>query len=152
MANIAYNEGLIYWNNWEDTATPSYTVKAALVKTNYTPNKDDTTMTTIASTYEVADTDGATPSYSRAEVTGRTETIDTSNDWVKYDADDVLWSGLDTDDPVTAVVLYIEDSATPSDDSLATLLAYCDFDTVTPNGTNFTVVWPSTGVARLRQA
>lgn len=151
MANLAYNEGLIFWNNWEDSATPAYTIKAALVGTSYSPDKDDSSLTAIAG-FEAVDSDGATPSYDREELTGRTEVIDTGSDYVIYDATDTLWSGLDTDDPVSAAVIYIEEETATPTDAGATLLAYMDFDTVQPNGTNFTIIWPSTGVARLRQA
>lgn len=149
MASVAYNIGLIHWNNWEETSTPQYAVKCALVGTSYAPVKTHSSMDDV--TGEALDS-SATPSYFRQLVSNRVETVDNVANLIKYDADDVVFPQLLTDDPVSGAVLYIEDSIDPGNDSLSILLAYCDFDTTNTNGTDLTVVWPSAGVARLRQA
>lgn len=154
MADVYYNEGLIYWNDWElPAATPvtvGYEIGIALIENGYSPASTDSSMTAVSGD-EVVDSQ-ATPTYARQYLQNRTETIVGGSNWVSYDADNVLWTALITDNPVDGVVLYLTDSTLPVDDADTVLLVYFDVPTVQPNGTDFTVQWDTDGVTTLKQA
>jgi hypothetical protein len=145
MASVVYNSGIPLWPGIVSGATPSLVVKIALIKSSYTANKDHVNMTSF-NTHEIA----ADPSYTRKTLTNITQTIDTVNDRVVYDADDLTWTELANAQAVRGVVIFVEEGVTEAERKL---LAFFDNGTnILPNGTDFSVVWDSSGIVRFRQA
>ena len=151
MANVLYTSGIPWLGLFADAATPSgMTIKVALMKSSYSPNKDHDTMTdTTPASNEVVDT--AFGSYARQELLNQLETVNDTNDRVEYDGDDVTFPTLTTDDPVAGFIVYVDFTPGSPDDDNTQLLAYYDIVDRQPNGTNFVIAWSSLGLITAEQ-
>jgi len=137
MASAIYNEfkakiGSIDWAN--------DTIKVALVTSSYTldidahSNFDDITNEVSGTGYTAGG----------AALANKTVTRDDTNDWAKYDADDVTWANS----TITArgAVIYKDTGTT----STSTLVAYVDFVTdKSSSAGDFIIQWHTDGVFRL---
>jgi hypothetical protein len=139
MANVIYNnfkKELLGGNIDLD----SDSIKVALVSSSYTPDADqhdffnDVTNEVSGTGYSAGGEALVNPSL----------TIDTDNDRVKFDADDVAWESS----TITARGAVVYKST--GDASTSPLMLYLDFGTnrVSSNST-FTLQWDSAGILRL---
>lgn len=140
MASQIYNEykGKIGTINWADNA--GTTIKVALVTSAYVPNIDTHLNFTDISSEVV----GTGYTAGGMATTTRAITVDTANDWSKFDADDVTWATS----TITArgAIVYL-DTGTPA---TSTLIAYVDFVTDKASSAgDFVVQWHTDGVFRI---
>lgn len=141
MASSCYNRGLtiVSKTNWES----GLTLKAALVKSTYTFDKDHHDMADVsANECDVA-------SYARATVANPTATQDDTNDWVKFDLDDVAWPTLESGNTIGGMVIFEDTGAGDGDKDL---IVFIDFTNTATNGGSFTVQISSNGAFRLKHA
>lgn len=139
MANVVYNsfkknigDGTI---DWDDNSTT--TIKCMLVTSSYSPDIDLHSVKNDI-TNEVSGT-GYTAGGNT--VANRAITQDNTNDWAKYDGDDVVWSSSS----ITArgAVLYKD----TGDGSTSPLVAYIDFGTDQQSvSADFTIQWNADGI------
>lgn len=115
----------------------AHTLKLALV-TGYTPNIDTDHDWSDVSGDEVSD---ASYAAGGATLASKVVSLDSGNDYGKFDAADVTWSGLDVGTPSHAV-LY--DDTHASD----VLIAYWVLSTAS-NGGDYTIQWHSDGILTL---
>lgn len=109
------------------------TIKVAFMSTSYTPNIDtedfyDDISASIAS--------GSTDQT----LANKTLTIDTTNDIVKFDADDISISGQS----FTSNMLVLYKSTGVA--STSALICYIDITTISPTGGSVTVPWNASGI------
>jgi len=109
------------------------TIKVAFMSTSYTPNIDtedfyDDISASIAS--------GSTDQT----LANKTLTIDTTNDIVKFDADDISISGQSFTSDM--LVLYKSTGVA----STSALICYIDITTISPEGGSVTVPWNASGI------
>jgi len=137
MASAIYNEykkeiGKIDWT--------SDTIKVMLVDSGYTLDIDaHSNVNNI--THEVS---GTGYTAGGATLANKSVTRDDTNDWSKYDADDVTWANS----TITArgAVVYLDTGTA----STSTLIAYVDFVTdKSSSAGDFIIQWHTDGVFRL---
>lgn len=115
------------------------TIKCALV-TGYTPNID-----THDFFDDVSGTEESGTGYTAggATLASKTVTLDTTDDEGVFDADDVVFTGLDVGTPSHAI-LY-KDTGTPA---TSLLISYIELG-VASNGSNYTIAFNAEGVINL---
>lgn len=131
MASIMYNEGNQSIID-RDIDLAANTIKAMLVNSTYTPNKDD----------QFIDTGGASDAVD-ARLSGTTDQTlankaigkDDTNDFAYFDADDVVFSAVTTGQTAVGVVIY-KDTGTPT---TSKLIAYLDITDTPTNGGDITI-------------
>ena len=152
MANFVYTKflermalGDVEW----DTAD----IRCALMKSTYTPDKDDDFMSTIVA--NEADCTGYTGGWGgagRVVLGTKTVTIDDANDRIELDGQtDPTWAALGngTNNTLGSAIIFIKGT---SDDSDATLIAAIDTVTGSPsfpfltNGSSFTMTLDADGL------
>ncbi len=139
MANILYNKGKTeILKGGIDLLTD--TIKAALVTSSYTPDKDaDTFFDDV--TNEVSGTGYTAGGKALAN---KTVTQDDTNDRAEFDADDATWTVATI--TARAAVVY-KDTGTAS---TSLLIAYIDFgQDYSTLGEDFTVEWDTEGILYL---
>lgn len=140
MASGVYNlakgrlgDGTIDWDG-------SATFRVLLVDSTYTFEPDNQFVSDV-SAKEIA------PSgYARQTLTGRTVTVDQTNDRAVYDATDTAFGALGTGATIGGAIVYQRvgaDDSTPSDDIL---IAFLDCPDAPTNGGTITVQYAATGV------
>ena len=117
------------------------TVKALIVESTYTFNDNHVFVSDI--TNEVTNSSGT--GYARKTLTGKTVTVDQANDRVVFDASDVIYTAVETNETWDAVILYLDSGA----DATSKLIAYIEIDALVTNGSDASIVWASTGIFRL---
>jgi hypothetical protein len=142
MANYVYTAGIPYWTEWNGTTNPT----AALLKSGYVPDVDHNGVDDIAPGNEMS-TD---MTYVRKLLTTSAPSIDNANNWVKYDASDILWSALDTagGDIITGCLIFHDAGGA---DSANIPMVYFNFAGVDPAGADFTIVFGTNGVLTAMQ-
>lgn len=113
----------------------SDTIKARLVASSFTPNKDDIVMTG----YTAIGTDQTLGSKTRTE--------DTSNDRIVYDAADSTWTAVAGGSTIGWVAIY--KFVTNDADSIP--IAIIDVADLATNGGDITGPWAATGLFYLQQ-
>jgi hypothetical protein len=83
--------------------------------------------------------------YTRKTLTGKTVTVDQANDRVVFDASDVIYTAVETNETWDAVILYLDSGS----DATSKLIAYIEIDALVTNGSDASIVWASTGIFRL---
>lgn len=140
MASVTYNEYKIKVGqiDWSDNATT--TIKVALVTSAYVPNIDthqnfdDVTNEITGTGYTAGGT----------AVINRAITVDNTNDWGKFDADDATWATSTL--TARGGVIYL-DTGTPA---TSTLIGYIDFVAdKSSSGGDFVIQWHTDGVFRI---
>jgi hypothetical protein len=108
------------------------TIKAMLVNSTYTPNKDD----------QFIDTGGASDAVDARLTSTTDQTLgskaigkDTTSDFVYFDAADVVFSAVQTGQTAVGVVIY-KDTGTPT---TSKLIAYLDITDTPTNGGDITI-------------
>ncbi len=133
MAYFVYNEGAeslldgsVVW--------ASDTIKARLVASSATPNKDDTD---LASGYTAIGTDQTLGS--------KTRTKDTANDRIVYDAGNVTYTAVAGGSTVGWCIIYKDDGGN------GVPIAALDIDNTATNGGDITVAFSADGIFYLQQ-
>lgn len=137
MASFVYNDGA---NKLLGAATAivyaSDTIKARLTASSVTPNKDDTAMT------------GYTQIGTDQTLGSKTQTKDTTNDRIVYDAADSTWTAVAGGSTVGFVTIY----KFVTNDAGSTPIASIDITDTPTNGGDITVQYDATnGVFYLQQ-
>lgn len=148
MASLVYNIGSFRLQD-RTVDFASDTIEVILVKSTYTPNKDDTN--TVYAANEISGVSGYTGGYAGAgrKVLGtKTITNDTTNDRTVYDAADPSAWTLGTGDTIGAAIIGKKGSA---DDTTAIPLFYIDFTDTPTNGGTFTLSFSASGIAYTQQ-
>lgn len=129
MANLTYNEGIesVVDRNVDYIAD---TIKAMLVSSTYTPNKDDQFIDTGGASDPV-DARIGTDQTLGSKVTGK----DTTGDFAYFDAADPTWTAVAGGSTIAGVVIY-KDTGTPT---TSKVLAYLDVTDTATNGGDITV-------------
>lgn len=139
MASIFYND---FWGELmtKNLTLTGDTINCELHTSSYTPNKDHADSDLAAS--ECA----ASGNYSTGGVAlaNKAVTVDDTNDWGKFDADDCVWQAS----TITAQFAYIVDLTPATDCPVLTV----DFGgNVSSSGGNFTIQWHTNGIFTLAQ-
>lgn len=139
MADLLYTRGLASWG-----AFTSGTVTAMLLDDTHTPNIDNDFVADV-----VADelTNG---SYARVNLASRTQTIDDTNNLIKWDAADVTFSTLSGAESVGYCVLY-KFVTNDADSILLALFDLTDYALVT-SGADEVIRFGTNGISRVSQA
>ncbi len=148
MASLTYNEGS-YGIQHRDVDYLSDTIEIILVKSTYTPNKDDT-HTAIAAA-EISGVSGYTGGFGgsgRKTLGTKTITNDTTNDRTVFDAADPSAWTLGTGDTVGGAMVTKKGSAS---DATAVLLFFLDFTDTPTNGSTFTLTFDADGIGYTQQ-
>ena len=137
MASFVYNEAA---NHLLGTATAiswaSDTIKARLTASSVTPNKDDTVMT------------GYTQIGTDQTLGTKTQTKDTTNDRIVFDAADSTWTAVAGGSTVGYITIF----KFVTNDAGSTPIASIDITDTPTNGGDITVVYDATnGVFYLQQ-
>jgi hypothetical protein len=108
------------------------TIKAMLVNSTYTPDKDDQFIDTGGASDAVdARLSGTTDQTLANKVIGK----DTTSDFSYFDADDVVFTAVTTGQTAVGVVIY-KDTGTPT---TSKLIAYLDITDTPTNGGDITI-------------
>jgi len=139
MASFLYQRGVAHLLGAGDV-TASAAIKAMLVTSGYTPDKDhDFVADVTPGSNELSGT-----GYTRKTLTNVTCVPNDTTDRAVIDADDVTWTAINAG-TVAACILYVE----VTDDADRVLLAYIDsggFPIVT-SGQDLTLSWNANGIA-----
>lgn len=127
-------DGTISW------ATSS--IKALVVDSGHTFDDNDQFVSDVVAD-EVTNATGT--GYARKTLTGKTVTVVQADDRVIFDASDVTYSAVETNETWDAVILYLDSNT----DSTSKLICYIEIDALETNGSDATIVWASTGIFRL---
>jgi len=140
MASSLCNRGLtiVSKTNWES----GLTLKALLVVSTYTFDKDHATVSAVSAS------ESALASYTRKSLSNPTATQDDTNDWVKFDCDDVTWTTLETGETIGGMWIFADSGV----DSTSNLICFVDFTNTATTGGSFTVQISSNGAFRLKHA
>lgn len=148
MASFTYNVGS-YRIQDGTIDFASDTIEIILVKSTYTPDKDDTN--SVYSTAEISGVSGYTGGYGGAgrKVLGtKTITNDTTNDRTVYDAADPSAWTLGVGDTIGGAIIGKKGSA---DDTTAIPIFFLDFTDVPTNGSTFTLSFDASGIGFTQQ-
>lgn len=135
MASFVYNEGanglltpaVIVWS--------SDTIKARLVASSATINKDDTTMT------------GHTAIGTDQTLGSKTKTKDTTNDRIVFDAADPVWTAVAGGSTVGTVDIF----KFVTNDAGSTPIASLDITDTATNGGDITIQFDALGIFYLQE-
>lgn len=134
MANFTTNEGALQLQN-NSIVWASDTIKARLVATSATVNKDDTTLTP----YTAIGTDQTLAS--------KTRTKDTTNDRIVYDAADPIWTAVAGGSTVGGCIVF----KFVTNDAGSTPIFYIDLTDTATNGGDMMVQFHADGIGYTQQ-
>ena len=83
--------------------------------------------------------------YERKVLFGKTVTVDQANDRVTFDATDLSFTGVETNETWDAVAIYDNTGS----DATSRLICYLDIDTSVTNGSDASVTFSASGVFRI---
>jgi hypothetical protein len=149
MASLVYNEGARQLQSGGSVDYAADTIEIVLVKSTYTPNKDDSGATAMAG--EITGVSGYAGGFGgagRKALGTKTITKDTTNDRIVYDAADPSAWTLGAGDTIGGAVISKKGSA---DDTTAVPLFFLDFTDVPTNGSTFTIQFNAGGIAYTQQ-
>lgn len=152
MASLVYNVGSYNLQDPQSANAVDFktaTIEVILVKSTYSPNKDDTNSAYAAA--EISGVSGYTGGWGgagRKVLASKTITNDTTNDRTTYDAADPSAWTLGTGDTVGGAIIGKKGA---SDDTTAIPLFFLDFSDVPTNGGTFTLSFHADGIAYTQQ-
>lgn len=126
-----YNAGRDEMRNWEVE-----TFKALLVTASYTPDKDHEFVDDVSAN-ELSGT-----GYSRATIANPDRSVNTTDDVIVYDCDDVEFGTIDTGETARYMILYME----VNDDSDSPVVAWFDIGSQPTNDAPFVVEVAASGL------
>lgn len=136
MASFVTNEGAYQLSVAGGGITwSSATIKARLVATSATLNKDDTSMT------------GYTAIGTDQTLGSKTATKDTTNDRIVYDAADATWTAVTSGSTIGWVVIF----KFVTNDAGSTPIAIIDITDTPTNGGDIVAPWSANGIFYLQQ-
>lgn len=130
----AISDGTIAW--------ATSTIKALIVNSSHTFDDNDLFVSDVVAD-EVTNATGT--GYARKTLTGKTVTVVQANDRVVFDASDVIYTAVETNETWDAVILYLDSGS----DATSKLIACIEIDALETNGSDASIVWASTGIFRL---
>ena len=148
MASFTYNAGSLALQNG-GVVWSSDTIEVILVKSSYTPNRDDTN--SVYSTAEISGVSGYAGGFGgagRKVLASKTLTNDTTNDRTVYDAADPSAWTLGTGDTVGGAIIGKKGSAS---DATATPLFFLDVADTPTNGSSFALQFDALGIGYTQQ-
>jgi hypothetical protein len=148
MASLVYNVGS-YQLQHRDVDYLADTIEIILVKSTYTPNKDDTNSVYAAA--EISGVSGYTGGFGgagRKVLASKTMTNDTANDRTVYDAADPSAWTLGAGDTIGGAIIGKKGSAS---DATAIPLFFLDLTDTPTNGAAITVQFDANGIAYTQQ-
>jgi hypothetical protein len=117
-------------------------IRALVVDSGYTFDITEEFVSDVAGD-EVTNATGT--GYVRKTLTGKTVTVDQVNDRVVFDASDVTYTAVETNETWDAVILFLDTGT----DATSPLLCYVEIDALVTNGSDAIVQWASTGIFRI---
>lgn len=120
-----------------DIDVDSLALGAMLVTSSYTPNYDTHEFRADV-TNEVT---GTGYSAGGIALTGEAATLDTTNDWLKIDANDADFGTL-TVTGIAGLVIYVVTGSSATDN----LVSFHSFSSQSPSGVNFTYAFHANGI------
>lgn len=142
IVNTAKRDMLLAQWNWTGD-----TIKVMLVDSGYTPDADHDFVADVVAN-ELSGTgyvDGF-GNAGRQVLAGKTATADLANDRAEFDANNVVWSGINAGTIGAAVVM--KEVTNDADSPILAIITSADFPLVT-NGGDVTLKWDATGVLRI---
>lgn len=140
MASITYNKGAFQIQSGTLVYTTD-TIKAMLVQSSYTPNKDHNFVSdVVASEISVS-------GYSRQTLASKTLTEDDTNDRVVYDAADPAFGSLAAGQTIGGVVIFKDTGA----DGTSPLIFFNDTADTATNGNTVTFQIDAAGLGYTQQ-
>lgn len=119
---LALADGTVSWNN--------STIKALIVDSGHTFDKADEFVSDVSAD-EVTNAVGT--GYERKTLTNKTVALATNV--VTFDADDLIYSAVQTNETWDALIVYAEGSS----DADSVLLAYLNIDNLVTNGSDASI-------------
>ena len=135
MASFVYNEGANGLLSGGTITWASDTIKARLVASSATINKDDTTMT------------GHTAIGTDQTLASKTKTKDTTNDRIVCDAADPVWTAVAGGSTVGTVDIF----KFVTNDAGSTPIASLDITDTATNGGDITIQFDANGIFYLQE-
>lgn len=135
MASFTYNEGANGLTSGGTITWASDTIKARLVASAATINKDDTTMT------------GHTAIGTDQTLASKTKTKDTTNDRIVFDAADPVWTAVAGGSTVGTVDIF----KFVTNDAGSTPIASLDITDTATNGGDITIQFDANGIFYLQE-
>lgn len=147
MSSFTFNSGS-YGIQHQDIDFLIDDIELLLVKSSYTPNRDDTSSVYASAEISVAGYVGGFGGAGRRLLGGKTLTDDTVNNRTVYDATDPSNWTLDPGESVGGAIVGKKGTV---DDSDAVPLFFVDFTDKTTNGTPFNFAFDPSGIGRTQQ-
>ena len=145
MAAFVYNTAKqVGLQSGTSFAWASTVIKFTLVSNNYTPNPDHS-MASQFSGAELSEITSFTAGFAgliRQTLTGKTVTLNLTDDQVEYDAADMTWSAISAGTAYGAI--FLTESGANSDGNCPLIAFFSTAVTVT-NDTNFTLSFANSG-------
>lgn len=138
----AYLNGIKGLNNgtidWDDNSTT--TIKCALCTNAYVPDQDAHDFFNDVSASEVS---GTGYTAGGKAITTRAVNLDTTNNYIELDGDDVSWTGATF---TARYAIVYKDTGTST---TSPLIGYVDFGADVPvSAGTFSITWDATGIVR----
>jgi len=115
------------------------TLEVLLVDSNYTFNANHVNVSEI--TNEVTNNNGT--GYERKSVSGFSISLDSSNNKVNFDCNDVSYTAIDTNEDLRAMILYVKNT----NDSDSVLVGYFQGEVLPTNGSDISLAISVSGLA-----
>jgi hypothetical protein len=141
MASKLYNSGLGAISDGS-VAWLTSTIKALIVDSTYTFDDNDTVVSDVVAG-EVTNATGT--GYERKTLAGKTVTVDQANDRVVFDASDLTYTAIETNETWAGLVVFLDTGS----DATSKLICYLDIDALVTNGSDATISFDSAGLFRL---
>lgn len=139
MASNIYNQGLLKLANGSINFTTD-TIGVALLSPSATFNKAHATLDQVTAN-EVTNAVGT--GYERKTLANKSITL--AGDSVQFDADDVLFTAINTNENLGALVIYKDNTL----DTTRELIAYIDYSDLPTNGSDVNIQFNANGLFRI---
>lgn len=141
MPNVFYNRGK-YELSTGNTVWNSGTIQIALMSSSYSENADHNVLS------EITASELSTAGYTRQTLVGKSTTEDDSNDWVSFDATDVVWTsvGPTTNGPIIHGAAIFRSG---TNDTISPLICFLDLTNTQVNSGSITIQFPANGIFTL---
>lgn len=149
MASLVFNNAMLRaWTAQVNLTEGQDDIQVALVMTNTTVDTEEE-ITALSGFATLDEMDGA--NYVRKTLASQAVAIDTANDRVEFDHEDLTWSSLGNGTRnIQGMLYYCQDSGTS--DANAVPYQFTEFSSSqSPGGSNFTVTIDAEGAFQLAQ-